>query len=589
MTFNEIVRDTWAWHVIRAVTRARHPAFQYFDERHPLIRQRYTESGYDRSNSGLSYASRHTQVRAFSLDSEKSDSEILGNQTISRTTWEKYGIENRRGLHLVEFLPNDPEVTKTATPLSHSRLLDIGTKGVIPQNPRNWSVVKKAIVSFHICLLVIAVYAGASIYTVGTHGVRQQFGVSEVVALLGLTVFVLGYGLGPMVWSPLSEIPQIGRNQIYIPALTIFGLAQIPIALATSIGMLLGFRFLAGFFGSPVLGSAAGILDDMFVSRKHTYAMASFCLIGISGPTLGPIVGGFAVELKGWTWSAWIVSWLAAWILVVLIFFLPETSADNILYRRAMRLRKVTGDPGFVCEAQLRADYTAGTEVFKAHLVRPFTLVVTEPAVFFLNLYSAFAYGLMYIWFEALPQAYGEVYHFGTGKQGIALLGLIVGVLLTIPPFFLYYRKRIEPHFDRDGNIEPEKHLHPAMVGCLFIPASLVWFGWTARPEISYLVPIVGSSLFTAGGLLLYISILNYLAESYPDHVSSVLAGNELFNAMCGATFPLFIPPMYYRFDVLGSSMILAIFAVAFVPLPFILYMRGAKLRKQSNYARKGM
>ncbi|KAK1730573.1 major facilitator superfamily transporter [Colletotrichum acutatum] len=589
MTFNEIVRDTWAWHVIRAVTRARHPAFQYFDERHPLIRQRYTESGYDRSNSGLSYASRHTQVRAFSLDSEKSDSEILGNQTISRTTWEKYGIENRRGLHLVEFLPNDPEVTKTATPLSHSRLLDIGTKGVIPQNPRNWSVVKKAIVSFHICLLVIAVYAGASIYTVGTHGVRQQFGVSEVVALLGLTVFVLGYGLGPMVWSPLSEIPQIGRNQIYIPALTIFGLAQIPIALATSIGMLLGFRFLAGFFGSPVLGSAAGILDDMFVSRKHTYAMASFCLIGISGPTLGPIVGGFAVELKGWTWSAWIVSWLAAWILVVLIFFLPETSADNILYRRAMRLRKVTGDPGFVCEAQLRADYTAGTEVFKAHLVRPFTLVVTEPAVFFLNLYSAFAYGLMYIWFEALPQAYGEVYHFGTGKQGIALLGLIVGVLLTIPPFFLYYRKRIEPHFDRDGNIEPEKHLHPAMVGCLFIPASLVWFGWTARPEISYLVPIVGSSLFTAGGLLLYISILNYLAESYPDHVSSVLAGNELFNAMCGATFPLFIPPMYYRFDVLGSSMILAIFAVAFVPLPFILYTRGAKLRKQSNYARKGM
>lgn len=461
---------------------------------------------------------------------------------------------------------------------------------------------KKAIVSFHICLLVIAVYAGASIYTVGTHGVRQQFGVSEVVALLGLTVFVLGYGLGPvslisiipsspplplysstctpytdknakMVWSPLSEIPQIGRNQIYIPALAIFGLAQIPIALATSIGMLLGFRFLAGFFGSPVLGSAAGILDDMFVSRKHTYAMASFCLIGISGPTFGPIVGGFAVELKGWTWSAWIVSWLAAWILVVLIFFLPETSADNILYRRAMRLRKVTGDPGFVCEAQLRADYTAGTEVFKAHLVRPFTLVLTEPAVFFLNLYSAFAYGLMYIWFEALPQAYGEVYHFGTGKQGIALLGLIVGVLLTIPPFFLYYRKRIEPQFDREGNIEPEKHLHPAMVGCLFIPASLVWFGWTARPEINYLVPIVGSSLFTAGGLLLYISILNYLAESYPDHVNSVLAGNELFNAMCGATFPLFIPPMYYRFDVLGSSMILAIFAVAFVPLPYILYM----------------
>ncbi|OHE92539.1 major facilitator superfamily transporter [Colletotrichum orchidophilum] len=585
LTFNEFVRDTWAWHVIRAVTRAKYPAFQYFDERHPLIRQRYTERSYDRSNSGVSQASRHTEVRGFSLDSEKADNDFL-NQTISRTTWEKYGIENRRGLHLVEFLPNDPEVQKYSLSSIHHLTPELKHD---EQNPRNWCVLKKAIVSFHVCLLVIAVYAGASIYTVGTHGVREQFGVSEVVALLGLTVFVLGYGLGPMVWGPLSEIPQIGRNLIYIPALAVFGLAQIPIALATSIGMLFGFRFLAGFFGSPVLGSGGGILIDMYASRKHTYALASFSLIGICGPTIGPIVGGFAVELKGWAWSAWIVSWLAAWTLAVLIFFLPETSADNILYRRAMRLRKVTGDSGFVCEAQLRADYTSGTEVFKAHLVRPFTLFLTEPAVFFLNLYSAFTYGLMYIWFEAFPLAYGEVYHFGTGKQRIALLGLIVGVLLTIPPFFLYYRKRIEPHFDRDGNIEPEKHLHPAMVGCLFIPASLVWFGWTARPSISYLVPIVGSSLFTAGGLLLYMSILNYLTESYPDHVSSVLAGNELFNSICGATFPLLIPPMYYKFGVLGSSMILAIFAVAFVPLPFILYMRGARLRKQSSYARKGM
>lgn len=66
------------------------------------------------------------------------------------------------------------------------------------QNPRNWSGFKKAVVSFELCLLIIAVYAGASIYTVGVHGVQVHFGVSDVVALLGLTVFVLGYGLGPV-------------------------------------------------------------------------------------------------------------------------------------------------------------------------------------------------------------------------------------------------------------------------------------------------------------------------------------------------------------------------------------------------------
>ncbi|WQF81855.1 Putative major facilitator superfamily, MFS transporter superfamily [Colletotrichum destructivum] len=564
MGFTDFVRDTFAWKAIRMATGGRSPAFQYFDERHPLIRQRYTEKVYDRAASAFSYASRHTEVRGQSLDYGKGADNEFANQTISRTTWEKYGIENRRGLHLVEFLPNDPE------------------------NPRNWSGFKKAVVSFELCLLIIAVYAGASIYTVGVHGVQVHFGVSDVVALLGLTVFVLGYGLGPMVWSPLSEVPQIGRNSVYIPALIIFTLAQIPTALATNIGMLLGFRFVAGFFGSPILGSGDGILTDLYATRKHTYVMASFALLGICGPTLGPIIGGFAVQVKDWTWTAWIICWFSAFILIVLIFFLPETSADNILYRRTMRLRRATGDLGFVCEAQLKADSMRGAEVLKVHLVRPFTLVLTEPTVFFVNMYTSLTYGLMYIWFEAMPLAYKMVYHFDTGTQSLALLGLIVGVLVTIPPFFLYYRLRLEPRYNRNGNIEPEKHLHAAMIGCLLIPASLVWFGWTAKPSIHWAIPIVGSAFFTAGALLLYISFLNYLSESYPDHIASVLAGNELFTSMCGATFPLLIPILYYKFQVLGSSMILAIFAVAFVPLPYILYMRGSRLRRRSPYAKTG-
>ncbi|EFQ29919.1 major facilitator superfamily transporter [Colletotrichum graminicola M1.001] len=529
------------------------------------------EKGSSPNGSRLSYVSRHTEVQGFSSESEKGIGNTFASQTISRTTWEKYGIENRTDLHLVEFLPNDPE------------------------NPRNWSDLKKILVSFQLCLLVVAVYAGASIYTVGTQGVQVRFGVSDTVALLGLTVFVLGYGLGLMIWSPLSEVPQIGRNTIFIPALVIFILAQVPTALATSIGMLLIFRFIAGFFGSPILGAGDGILTDMYESRKHMYAMVGFALVGICGPTLGksklhfrPIIGGFAVQAKGWQWTMWIVCWASTLVLVVLVLFLPETSAENILYRRTMRLRRVTGDLGFVCEAQLKADNTRGVELLKAHLIRPFTLVLTDPAVFFLNLHSSFTYGFMYIWFESLPLAYKEVYHFDIGTATLALLGLIVGVLVVIPPFFLYYRLRIEPKYARNGKVKPEKHLHPAMLGSLLLPGSLVWFGWTARPSIHWAVPIAGSSLFTAGALLLYISILNYLAESYPKHIASVLAGNELFASMCGATFPLLIPSMFHKFGVLGSSMILAIVAMAFVPIPYVIAMRGPKLRKRSTYAAKG-
>lgn len=68
-----------------------------------------------------------------------------------------------------------------------------------PQNPRNWSFGKKIFVTFQICLLTTAVYMGSAIYTAGIVDVQRDFNVSQMSALVGLTL-VLGYALGPMVW-----------------------------------------------------------------------------------------------------------------------------------------------------------------------------------------------------------------------------------------------------------------------------------------------------------------------------------------------------------------------------------------------------
>ena len=64
------------------------------------------------------------------------------------------------------------------------------------QNPKCWSIVKKLFVSSLIWLLSFGIYIGSSIYTPGTPGVMEEFGVSRVAATLGLTVFVAGYGVG---------------------------------------------------------------------------------------------------------------------------------------------------------------------------------------------------------------------------------------------------------------------------------------------------------------------------------------------------------------------------------------------------------
>lgn len=114
---------------------------------------------------------------------------------------------------------------------------------------------KKVFVTFEICLLTFSVYIGSAIYTPGIVTVTRDFGISQVAATLGLTLFVAGYGLGPLIWSPMSEVPQIGQNLVYIFTLAVFVVLQVPTALAGNLGTLLVFRFLTGFFGSPALAT----------------------------------------------------------------------------------------------------------------------------------------------------------------------------------------------------------------------------------------------------------------------------------------------------------------------------------------------
>ena len=87
--------------------------------------------------------------------------------------------------------------------------------------------------------------------------------------------------------------------------------------------------------------------------------------------------------------------WLSGFCLVLLFFFLPETSSANILYRRTMRLRRVTGNTKLMCEPQLIGEQMTRNEILKMVLVRPFTMSFTEPMLFLLNMYIALIYGLV--------------------------------------------------------------------------------------------------------------------------------------------------------------------------------------------------
>jgi DHA1 family multidrug resistance protein-like MFS transporter len=90
----------------------------------------------------------------------------------------------------------------------------------------------------------------------------ERFGVGEFKAALGLALYVLGYGLGPLILSPMSEIPAFGRNVPYVVTFAIYVILTVPTSLVDNLGGLLVLRFLLGFFGSPCLangGASMGV------------------------------------------------------------------------------------------------------------------------------------------------------------------------------------------------------------------------------------------------------------------------------------------------------------------------------------------
>lgn len=384
----------------------------------------------------------------------------------------------------------------------------------------------------------------------------------------------------------MSEVPFFGRNPIYIGTLLVFVVFQLGVIYAKNFGMLLAFRFLTGFMGSPVLATGGASIADLYVPRKQVYAISLWGVAAVCGPALGPLVGGFAAQSKGWKWTIWELMWLSGACLVFLTLFLPETSSSNILYRRTARYRKLTGNQNLKCHPELEAEGMTGGEIAQMTLIRPFTLTFTEPIVFLLNLYIALIYALLYLWFESFPIVFMGIYRFSAGSQGLAFLGILIGALATVPPFFWYFHKYTEPLFNEKDEIKPEYRLIPSFVGCLFIPVCLFWFGWSARPSVHWIMPIIGSSFFSVGAFLLFMSVLSYLGDAYPKYVASVYAGNDLVRSSFGAAFPLFANAMYHRLGVGWASSLLGFLSILFIPIPFVLYYYGERIRRRSKMAR---
>ncbi|KAJ6568410.1 major facilitator superfamily domain-containing protein [Mycena vulgaris] len=460
-----------------------------------------------------------------------------------------------------------------------------------PDNPRNWSFRKRAFVAACISLLTFSVYIGSAIYTSSIPGLIEEFHVSLTMATLGLTLYVLAYGIGPMFLTPLQELPLLGRNPVYMATLFLFVIFQIPIITAKNMNTVLAMRFMTGLFGSPALATGGASMGDIYPPSQFPYVLGIWALGAVAGPITGPVIGGFAAQAESWRWPMLELLWISAFSLVFLCLFLPETNGPTILLRRAKRLRALTGNPELkTATERAEESETVGEIVYEA-LVRPFVLAM-EPVLMFANVYLGFVYAIFYLWFEAFPLVFSDIYHFNEGLSGLPFLGFLVSGSITYTVYCLYQMYHIAPRYARaaaaNKQVPPEIKLEIGLMASIFIPTSLLLFGFASKASVHWIVPVIGAALYLPGIYLVFQSILTYITSAYrPEYEASVLAANDLFRSSIASVFPLFGRAFFHNLGLGPGSALLAGISFLLMVVYWLLLKYAHVLRRRSKYAHR--
>lgn len=452
-------------------------------------------------------------------------------------------------------------------------------------NPQNWTTTKKVYVAGIVALYTFVVYSSSAIYTPAEGQLMSRYHLSIAEASTVLSLYVAGYGLGPLLFSPISEIPLFGRNLPYVVTFGLFVILAIPTALVDNYPGLLVLRFLTGFMGSPCLATGGASMGDIFPFIKLPYGLTVWVAAAFFAPAAGPLISGFATPVLGPHWPFWEILIMSGPVFVIWFFTIPETSADNILLRRAQRIRKLTGNDKYMAQSEINQKNMKFSKVLTDALVIPFVITIKDPAVLYTNLFTAFLYGVYYGFFEVLPLAYIGIYGFNEGELGIVYICCIgTGALLGIGTYVAYQWFYLEPDLRKRGPRENEHRLVPAAIFVWFLPVALFWFGWTVRKDIPWIVSIIGLMFFAYGAFVMFQAVFMYLPMTYPRYAASLFAANDAMRAAFAAGAIIWSHPMYVKLGIGRGVSILAGLTVGGAICMVGLYFIGGKLRARSKF-----
>ena len=144
-----------------------------------------------------------------------------------------------------------------------------------PYRPLNWKLKKKVLTTVLYGFTTMSATWASSAFAPGTNQVAHDFHVGTEVATLGTTLFLFGFGIGPMFFAPLSEV--YGRKNAVLPPMFVAAMFAFGTGAAKDIQTIVITRFFAGVFASAPVTNTGGVLADLFPASQVSSSSPKYC------------------------------------------------------------------------------------------------------------------------------------------------------------------------------------------------------------------------------------------------------------------------------------------------------------------------
>lgn len=466
-----------------------------------------------------------------------------------------------------------------------------------PDNPFNWSVIKKWSVTLIACYVTFIVGFNATALTAAVSKTNATFCISDRTfpnSVWPVTAWNTGGALAPMVVLPIME--DYGTRPGYLITYIIFIICIILQAVAQNFATFIVCRFFAGCCGAVLQDAMDGIIADIWEKAiERSLPVSCYVFALLAGVSIGPVVGGTIILRFGWRWIFYIQLIIYGASLPVIMFIFRETRIPVVIRNRTKRKNtpaRTTNPTNEVHHHRMESL----KHFLKGNILRPFLLLLTEPVVFFFTLLSALSYGLLFIATQSVPQVYSTLYAFTEPHTGLIQASVVIGELLG----FLTCAFIGDVYFARassgsakiiGGELQlPEVRLYLAIpASFLGLAGGLFIYGWTSYADLSYWAPTAGLLLVGFGSMVVMQAIMMYITDAYTKYAASASAAVCFGENMFAAFLPLASQSMYTTLDFHWASSLLGFFALVLSCAPVILVWKGKVIREKSRFMRESL